>query len=106
MRVGVGLKALEVRLQPFEIEDRSRRLDLIERPPDLSLEQLQRPICARAHGGGCYHLASEHRGHPEAVHVDRVAWRNWPITTSRRNSGTARKVAVTRLCSAREPHFD
>ena len=70
MRVGVGLKALEVRLQAVEIEDRDRRLDLIERPPDLSLEQLQRPICARAHGGGCSHLASEHRGHPEAVEVD------------------------------------
>ena len=86
VRVGVRLQVAQVGLEPIEVDHRDRRLDLAQRPPDLRLEQLERPVRSCAHSGGCSHLASEHRGHPEAVDLDRVAWRNLLITTSRRNS--------------------
>jgi hypothetical protein len=50
MSVRVGLEALKVRLQTVEIEDRDRRFDLVERPSDLPVQQLQCPPGTRARG--------------------------------------------------------
>ena len=44
VRVGVGLQPLQVRLEAVEVDHRHGRLDLAERPPDLRLEQLERPL--------------------------------------------------------------
>jgi hypothetical protein len=49
MRVGVGLKTSEIRLQTVEVDNRDRRLDLAERPPDLRVEEFQRPLCSVPH---------------------------------------------------------
>ena len=55
--VDVGLQALQVRLEAVEVDHRDGRLHLAERPPDLRVEQLQRPLRPRLHSAGREHTA-------------------------------------------------
>ncbi len=64
--VGIGLETLEVRLQSVEIEDHDGRLHLVDRSPDLGLQQLECPICPCPRLGGVDARATRRSdlGHP------------------------------------------